>query len=483
MVVADAAALARINNKLNLTLVPPDGFMSPDQPYGLLKNDSSPWNPLQLDAYDFYLAQLCATNPVTVAKNVLSNSGQLIFSVGDLITPKALIPVLPLTLAAPLSSCVQIQRVMDRDEFLQHMVNTIRDTEFFQALEERKYPLESLHAVSKDLEHFPLVQQRLTVMAAQMNKLFQRTLSVSLWSIFIAQEMRLPIEETQMVFWAAITHDFGMMHISPQLIAKEEELTAEEWCTLQGHVDISRQILREVPQFSVELLNAVYEHHERCDGTGYPQGKVESEISLHGQILGLADGIVGIYYNRFKPYGRRWREVIPVLELNRAAYLYRGCEIVSTMIFRSEMPLDNLVEGSEVPEFAERMLQQNIHLQQWFATLSSLLTSLGFIHGDRKLHSLQNVVLHIATTFKGSLLFKEDLRESLQSIASERGVSMNAVVKDALLRQQEMNFHLHRLTHMLQIYIASGDCKNPAIAEKLKAGLKQISGFLSPPVP
>lgn len=315
-----------------------------------------------------------------------------------------------------------------------------------------------------------------------MNNLFQRTLSVGLWSIFIAQEMRLPLAETQLVFWAAITHDFGMMHVPPYILAKEEELTGEEWQTLQGHVDISCQILREIPEFPADLILAVAEHHERCDGTGYPLGKVESELSLHGQILALADSIVGIYYNRFKPLGRRWREVIPVLALNRAAYLYRGCEIVSTMIFRSEIPLDNVVEGSEVPEFAERMLQQNTHLQQWFAELSSVLTGLGYTHGDRKLHSLQNVVLHIASTFKGSLLFKEDLRESLQSIANQQGLSISKVVEDALLRQQEMNFHLHRLTHMLQVYLNGGDCKNPKVAEKLGSGLKKIGSFLLPPM-
>ncbi|WP_049629815.1 HD-GYP domain-containing protein [Cellvibrio sp. pealriver] len=453
--------------------------MSYDQP-SMLKNASSVWNPLRLDAYDFYLAQLSASNSVTATQDIYSADGRLLISSGDLISRSTLLLLGDVLLASPLSHCVHIQQTMCNSDFLQHLVDTIRNTEFFQSLEERKYPLDSLRPVSEMLEHFPLVQQRLTVMSAQMINLFQRTLSVGLWSIFIAQEMRLPLEETQQIFWAAITHDFGMMHIPPYILAKEE-LAADEWLTLQAHVDISCQILREVPGFSEDLIVAVSEHHERCDGTGYPIGKVESEISLPGQILALADSIVGIYYNRFKPYGRRWREVIPVLELNRAAYLYRGCEIVSTMIFRSEIPLDNVVEGSEIPEFAERMLQQNANLQQWFSELREILTNVGYTHGDRKLHGLQNVVLHIASTFKGSLLFQEDLRESLQSIANQQGVSINKVVEDALLRQQEMNFHLHRLTHMLQAYVSSGECKNLKVARELDVGLKKIGGFLLPP--
>lgn len=455
--------------------------MYEDQPSEIIDPDICLSNLLQFDAYAFYLVQLCESNPVRASTDILAQNGQLLLPASSLISHDNLVHVTEHLLQVPLSHSVVIQQPMTNADFLQHLLTTIRQTEFFQSLEERKYPLESLQPVSQMLEQFPLVQQRLTVMAAQMNDLFQRTLSVSLWSIFIAQEMRLPVEETQRVFWAAITHDFGMMHIPPWLLSKKSELTAAEWRCLQNHVDISRTILLGIPGFSPEVIAAVYEHHERCNGTGYPHGKVESEISLHGQILALADTIVGIYFNRIKPVGRRWRDVLPVLELNRAAYLYRGCEIVTTMILRSEMPLDGVVEGGSASAFAEKMLQQNVQLQQWFGVLRDSLTSVGFTHGDRKLHGLQNSVLHIATTFKGSLLFKEDLRVSLESVANAQGASISKVVEEALLRQQEMTFHLHRLTRMLQIYIASGDCKNPQIAAQLQVAFVKIGGYLLPP--
>jgi hypothetical protein len=131
-----------------------------------------------------------------------------------------------------------------------------------------------------------------------------------------------------------------------------------------------------------------------------------------------------------------------------------------------------------VPEFAERMLQQNLHLQNWFTQLRECLTSVGYTHGDRKLHALQNVVLHIATTFKGSLLFKEDLRESLESMASEEADSISKVVADASLVQQEMAFHLQRLSRMMQMYISSGEGKDPKITQRLQDGFTKISGYI-----
>jgi hypothetical protein len=290
--------------------------------------------------------------------------------------------------------------------------------------------------------------------------------------------MRLPAHDSGEIFLAALTHDVGMLHLNPQILHKADELTADDWQHVQSHVDISTKILRDIPGVSPAIVTAVMEHHERCDGTGYPFAKVESELSIPGQILAVADAIVGIYFNRFKAQGRRWREVIPVLEMNRAAYLYRSCDIVTTMILRSELPLPNLVSGSGVPEFAERMLQQNLHLQNWFTQLRECLTSVGYTHGDRKLHALQNVVLHIATTFKGSLLFKEDLRESLESMASEEADSISKVVADASLVQQEMAFHLQRLSRMMQMYISSGEGKDPKITQRLQDGFTKISGYI-----
>ena len=452
--------------------------MSRDQQSFVPGENPLVWNPLQVDTYADYLALLSATNPVVAVEDIHSLAGEVLLARSTVLDKNNIADLKNKTLSRPLAKSIQIETLLSAGDLLQHLLDTIRSTEYFQSLAERKYPLSSLEPVCAMLSRLPLVQQMLTVMAAQMNDLYQRTLCVSLWSLYIAQEMRLPAEDAGAVFWAAITHDVGMLHLEPQILAKADELTANEWLYLHSHVEISNQILADIPGLSPALLTAVGEHHERCDGTGYPCAKVESELSILGQVLAVADAIVGIYFNRFKARGRRWREVIPVLEMNRAAYLYRSCDIVTAMILRSELPLPNVVSGGGVPEFAERMLQQNLHLQHWFMQLRDCLTSVGYTHGDRKLHAMQNIVLHIATTFKGSMLFKEDLRESLESMASEDGQGINKVIADASLVQQEMAFHLQRLSRMMQMYIAAGECKDPKIARSLQDGFTKIIGLI-----
>lgn len=455
--------------------------MSRDQQSFVLGESSSVWNPLQVGAYADYLALLSATNPVTVIEDILARDGELLLAQSSLLDQKNIAHLKNKTLVRSLAHSIQIKTTITAGDLLHHLLDTIRSTEYFQSLAERKHPLSSLEPVCAMLSDLPLVQQFLTVMATQMNDLYQRTLCVSLWALYIAQEMRLPAQDAGEIFLAALTHDIGMLHLSPHILNKTDELSPDEWLHVQSHVEISGKILADVPGLSPAIITAVIEHHERCDGTGYPLAKVESELSILGQVLAVADAIVGIYFNRFKAQGRRWREVIPVLEMNRAAYLYRSCEIVATMILRSELPLPNLVSGSGVPEFAERMLQQNLHLQNWFTQLRECLTSVGYTHGDRKLHAMQNIVLHIATTFKGSLLFKEDLRESLESMASEEANSISKVVADASLVQQEMAFHLLRLSRMMQMYISSGEGKDPKITKYLQNGFAKISGYIGGP--
>ncbi len=434
-----------------------------------------------MDPYLRYLVNLSATNPVIATRDIVAPNGELLLTAATLLDEHAYQILKNKLLAEPLINSVQLTTPITASGLLQNLLDTIRSTEYFQSLAERKHPLSSLEPVCAGLDQFPLVQQLLTVMASQMNDLFQRTLCVGLWGLYIAQEMRLPASDAAEVFWAGLTHDIGMLFINPQVLQKTEKLTTEDWQHIQSHVEISRRILANMPGMPESIVTAVGEHHERCDGTGYPLAKVESELSLAGQILAVADAIVGIYFNRFKAQGRRWREVIPVLEMNRAAYLYRSCEIVSTMIHRSELPLPNVVHGSGVPEFAERMLQQNLHLQNWFMQLRDCLTAVGYTHGDRKLHALQNIIFHIATTFKGTMLFKADLRESLESMASDETVGISKVVADASLMQQEMLFHLQRLSRMVQMYIASGEAKDPAIRARIEEGFINISGYLERP--
>ena len=86
----------------------------------------------------------------------------------------------------------------------------------------------------------------------------------------------------------ALLHDIGLMALSDQLVHYPGALGPEEFSEVQSHPVIGFEMLRGVPSLE-PLLPFVYRHHERIDGSGFPDGLVRSEIPLLVQIVSIAD--------------------------------------------------------------------------------------------------------------------------------------------------------------------------------------------------
>jgi putative nucleotidyltransferase with HDIG domain len=95
------------------------------------------------------------------------------------------------------------------------------------------------------------------------------------------------IEEIQI---AAILHDVGKIGISELIIGKPERLSQEEYDIMKDHPAHGIRILDPIG-FSPGIINAIYQHHERFDGKGYPRGLSGEEISIAARIINVADTI------------------------------------------------------------------------------------------------------------------------------------------------------------------------------------------------
>jgi len=115
---------------------------------------------------------------------------------------------------------------------------------------------------------------------------------VALISRWIAERMseRQPLDEEQIhrIYLAGLLHDIGKIGIDEQVLRKNGKLTGEERECIQRHPSIGASILRGIKQMR-DIVPGVLCHHERMDGTGYPDGLHADEIPLTGKIVGLAD--------------------------------------------------------------------------------------------------------------------------------------------------------------------------------------------------
>jgi HD-GYP domain-containing protein (c-di-GMP phosphodiesterase class II) len=115
---------------------------------------------------------------------------------------------------------------------------------------------------------------------------------VALISRWIAERMseRQPLDEEQIhrIYLAGLLHDIGKIGIDEHVLRKNGKLTPEERECIQRHPSIGASILQGIKQMR-DIVPGVLCHHERIDGTGYPDGLRGDEIPLTGKIVGLAD--------------------------------------------------------------------------------------------------------------------------------------------------------------------------------------------------
>jgi diguanylate cyclase (GGDEF)-like protein len=111
---------------------------------------------------------------------------------------------------------------------------------------------------------------------------------VSSYAVGLADAIRLPPEEVSRVSTAALLHDIGKIGVPDQVLNKKEELNEEDWEAIKSHPRLGATIVGNIPNLA-PCVSIILHHHERWDGTGYPEGLKGEQISVQARILAIAD--------------------------------------------------------------------------------------------------------------------------------------------------------------------------------------------------
>jgi len=104
----------------------------------------------------------------------------------------------------------------------------------------------------------------------------------------LAERLGLSPKRIENLKIAAILHDIGKIGIYESILNKPGKLTDEEFDMIKQHPEIGVKIIRDI-DFLKDVSKIILSHHERYDGTGYPEGKKHEETVLESQILSIAD--------------------------------------------------------------------------------------------------------------------------------------------------------------------------------------------------
>ncbi len=145
----------------------------------------------------------------------------------------------------------------------------------------------------------------------------------------LATTMGLIQTDVERVRIAGILHDIGKIGVPETLLLKKTTLDDREYELVKQHPVDGQNILRPL-NFLNDVLPAIYHHHERFDGTGYPDGLAGEAIPLWARIIQVADTYDAMTSNR--PYRAAYSQTHAITEITRCAGTQLDPKVTRTMV-------------------------------------------------------------------------------------------------------------------------------------------------------
>ena len=104
----------------------------------------------------------------------------------------------------------------------------------------------------------------------------------------IAEEMGLPQKRLEGIYMAGVIHDIGKIYIPAEILTRPGQLTDKEFNLIKDHAQVGYNLLKDI-EFPWPIAQVALQHHERINGSGYPQGFKKNKIILEARIIAVAD--------------------------------------------------------------------------------------------------------------------------------------------------------------------------------------------------
>ena len=148
---------------------------------------------------------------------------------------------------------------------------------------------------------------------------------VALFACRLGQEIGLDDADCERLYLAGLLHDVGKIAVEDKTLNKPDHLTDEEYKVIQQHPDSGWDILHEVTNLQY-VLPGVLHHHEKYDGTGYPDQLAGEDIPLDGRILAVCDAYDAMTSDR--PYRKGMPQEKAEKILRESSGSYRDPQLI-----------------------------------------------------------------------------------------------------------------------------------------------------------
>jgi len=427
--------------------------------------------------YAVHLSEVNRNQDVTATGDIYAENGLLIVPKGTRIDHATADRILQFRLIQPLEEQVQLERALTHEEmnkeFKAHLDSYPDAMEMHSACDFQK----KLDRLLESAPVKPMLLQELTVLRDRLPKEFRKTIFCTWFSTLIASELGMKDDAVLEVLLVGLSHDIGLLHISAETINKKGPLTPAEWRAIQSHVILGHLLVRKLYGDASGAAMAVLEHHERCDGSGYPVGKTDEQLGVAGQIMGIADSIQAIRVGQFSSCGRNLRDVMPYLHMNSRTHFPIVYEAVCSILARSGLQPSCVNPFGDIDDLVVHLLARGERLQKAVALLQKLdIAGLG--NAENHHRKLLKIVKPVVSMITSSGLVASEVITWLEHLKREPSGGVLSDLTEMELMQNELYWQMKKVCRAIDQCLDANENDAPFM-QQLAETSKKISEFIS----
>ena len=205
-------------------------------------------------------------------------------------------------------------------------------------------------AMLSSLEHFGAQMAAALIAAIESKDPYTRGHSerVQNSSVDLGRAAGLGARALDDVSWGALLHDVGKIGIPDEILCKAGALSDDEYSMIKTHPERSFEIMAHIEHLGQGAIDAARHHHERFDGTGYPQGLRGEEIPLSARVVAIADTYDAITSSRSYRPGRTQAKALEIIRGAAGSQLDDSLvQVFLNMFERGGVPLPPAKEPAE----------------------------------------------------------------------------------------------------------------------------------------
>ena len=187
------------------------------------------------------------------------------------------------------------------------------------------------HSSNDDVMKY--VKTLLSIIDAKDKYTYSHIERVAHYCEIFADYLNLPYEDKRNLVYGGYLHDLGKLNISKDILISDQPLTTEEWNELKTHPIESAAIIEKIDGFE-DVIPIVKYHHEKYDGSGYPEQLSGNDIPPLARILAIVDSYDAMTHKR--PYQKTKTAEEGLQELQRCRGTHFDCEYVDAFVAMME---------------------------------------------------------------------------------------------------------------------------------------------------